>query len=82
MKKSKLLPILICIPLLLTGCATVSRQYEKAAKVAKKKTNTTFNPKAVYQLPPGGAWLEDLIDIETKKRQGPVFVAGWNNRLL
>jgi len=76
MKKSKLPVILICTALFLSGCKTVSRSYEKAEAMARKKSNTVFNPKAVYQIPPGGAWLEDLVDIETEKRQGPIFVPG------
>lgn len=44
--------------------------------MARKKSSTIFNPKAIYQIPPGGIWLEDLVDLEAGERQGPIFVPG------
>ena len=34
----------------------------------------TFNPGAIYQVPPEGAWMNDLVDDATKRRTGTIWV--------
>ena len=38
------------------------------------KRDTTFNPAALYRVPAGGIWTRDLIDDDTGKKQGRMFV--------
>lgn len=33
-----------------------------------------FNPEAVYQIAPEGAWMTDLVDDATRQRTGPIYV--------
>ncbi len=53
---------------------SVSKAYETASVMAKRDSNSTFNQSAVYQIPPGGAWLEELVDMSTTNRTGPIYV--------
>jgi hypothetical protein len=40
----------------------------------KKNSESVFNPQAVYQIPPEGLWLTDLVDAATDTRTGPIYV--------
>ncbi|MBN2684405.1 MAG: hypothetical protein JXR40_03930 [Pontiellaceae bacterium] len=61
--KKHLWPMMISISAIgfLNGCRSV-------------EPNATFNPQAVYRIPPEGLLLSDLVDDATNERTGPIWV--------
>lgn len=47
----------------LSGCTSAGRP-----------GHVTFNPEAVYRIPASGKWMEGLIDADTGRIQGKMYV--------